>query len=465
MEILVSLSNVKVQDTSAKVTVEAGKATKTKPAMAKIIVSTAAKKNAATITFKPTAEATIEKPKYEARLNRMGKGFRMKNAAECIQALKVFGFDPKDAAPIREFYSGKITAAQFKKAMGTKSYQHKDDAKAADVVKMINATKLPTSGKGKVTRKMVDGIFADYQTFPIIREADVKKLLKAIGDFNDGKLKPTALKSIRGLFARSKTNARNPKVAAMGKKFNAVIDLMESTEAPSGSTARKAPMKKPPVKKASKAESVPAPKVSGSVVTDGNLSVELPTNSKLTAAEANKIIGYFSQLLENKEVAKAQANRALKDLASGEMTQQMKKRWLARVGTSEIRPVPRKLVTLLREEPSSKPVTRLKSRGQQTPAKKRKDTVRPTANSTPHAIAKAITKAGYKGTLAARQRGDLIEIYNVSDNSVVWSWNRKTFKAIDFTQERTNKMYSTLNLDGMKQTEKVDTVASILNDM
>lgn len=670
MEILVSLSKIKEQDVSAKVTVEAGKATKTKPAMAKIVVSTPSKKNAATITFKPTAEATIEKPKYEARLNRMGKGFRMKNAAECIQALKVFGFDPKDGKPIREFYSGKLTAAQFKKAMGTKSYQDKEDVKALDVIKKLNAANLPTSGKGKITRKSIDRLFADYQKFPIISAKDVDTFLKAVIAFNDGKFKPTMIKNIRTLFTRSNTNRRNPKVANMGKIFNTLIAFMErqagatssigdlksvvrkdedgdpqaifgrfegrtclrgieimpsmmrpiyytvlnndvgarltpaklkneykalgitapmqeliqqyaseeitpqqfsrafnagkfgkAAESKTTTTAKKklpkivlaraartalnrytasarakgrkmtkfhaavnalaegkatdqmildaiveqasggvtyldkvksmgrfspdirkvfeqvakrnttktatskAPMKKPPTKKAVKDESAPASKVSGNVVTDGNLSVELPTDSRLTAAEANKIIGYFSKLLENKEVAKAQANRALKDLASGEMTPQMKKRWLARVGASEIRPVPRKLVTLLREEPASKPVTRLKARGQQAPAKKRKDTVRPMANSTPHAIAKAITKAGYKGTLAARQRGDLVEIYNVSDNSVVWSWNRKTFKAIDFTQERTNKMYSTLNLDGMKQTEKVDAVASILNDM
>lgn len=545
MQILVSTSKIKEQNMSSKVTVETGKPTKTKPAMAKIVVSTSAKKNAATITFKPTKEATLEKPKYEARLNRMGKGFRMKNAAECIAALKPFGFDSKDAKPIRDFYAGRITAAQFKKAMGTKTYTAKEDAKALEVIKLVNAAKLPTSGKGKVTRKMVDAIFADYQRFPVIREVDVKKLLKAIEAHNAGTLKPAALKSIRSLFARSQTNKRNPKISAMAKHFNAAIATMEAEAGtspakstkkdvasgttpsqkrfpnikdskvarfaldllekgkiserqattlnnlfgkvedksatletfkkinamfrkPEGSHPRllgqvtyavdqmqkKAGIKDkvtPPVldvrlvsqrhggtkmvigqfrgtqplggvvvtpatdggkpsysraasfgetfgstkrsalsmlrkidgftktheelidqyangglsrtafmkafksgKKATstakpKSTKAPAGKAQGTQISNDDFNLELPIDSKLTAAEANKVMAYFSQLLANKEVAKTQASRALKELVEGSMTDQMKKRWLARVGGSEIRPVPRKLVTILRD--------------------------------------------------------------------------------------------------------------------
>lgn len=654
MKILISTSKVKEQNLSAKVKVESGKPTKTKPAIAKILVSTADKKNAASITLKPTKDATIEKPKYDAKVTGMGKGRLLKNAAECIAVLKTFGFDPKDAKPIRDFFSGKTTAAQFKKAMGTKSYTTKEDDKAVNVIKLINATKLPTSGKGKVTRKMVDDIFADYQRFPVLREVEVKKLLKAIEAHNAGTLKPAALQKVRLLFGKEKP--RNAKVSAMSKKFHAAIALMESpfvtpntssnnsavksnttggrfsniqsskvsmfaddllsegkiterqattlnnlfgkviagsatietfdkikgmlrkpegshprllgqvvgeidtlqkksgvadkvktrnlklraklvpqrfsgkarvvvgmfdgsnlvtgiSARPSGrdvpsyfnvvsfgemfgstkvrviNTLRKmdgfkkvheelftkyalgdlsapkfikafnsgtsvagaseldpklnftdrewgkikssiqgrwrsSPRKVAQILKLfyeleagkltkskasrlvrdwkggtlktedpkvmagalreipssvrkhlvnliddskststkSKSSSrgtkttdakTPTAKAEGNVITDGELSFELPENSQLTAGEATKIMGYFSSLIEAGEVAKAQCTRALKDLASGTMTGQMKKRWLARVGSSSIRPVPRKLVTILREAPTN----------------------------------------------------------------------------------------------------------------
>lgn len=645
MKILVSTSKIKEQNMSSKVAVETGKPTKTKPAMAKIVVSTSTKKNAATITFKPTKEATLEKPKYEARLNRMGKGFPMKNAAECIAAIKPFGFDPKDAKPIRDFYAGRINAAQFKKAMGTKSYTTKEDDKALSVVKLINSAKLPTSGKGKVTRKMVDLLFVDYQKFPIMSAKDVNTFLKAAVAHNEGKFKPSMIKSIRTLFTSRNTNKRNPKISNIAKNFNTIIGFMEaqsgttvsngklqsrvrkdedgnpqaifgifegrtcvrgievmpsfmrpfyysvindasssritpaklkaeykalgitvqmqdliekyaseeitaqqfsrafnagkfgtpkSTKAnddvtpsqarfpnisdykvalfahdlledgkiserqattlnnlfgkvedksatletfkkinsmfrkPEGSHSRllgqvtyavdqmqkKAGIKNkvtPPVldvrlvsqrhggtkmvigqfrgtqslggvvvtpatdggkpsysnaasfgetfgttkrsalstlrkidgfnkthedlieqyangglsrnefmksfksgKKATstakpKAAKAPAGKAQGTQISNADFNLELPIDSKLTAAEANKVMAYFSQLLASKEVAKAQCTRALKDLVSGEMTPQMKKRWLARVGGSDIRPVPRKLVTILRD--------------------------------------------------------------------------------------------------------------------
>lgn len=645
MKILVSTSSVKLEDKSIKVSVVAGKATKTKPAMAAIVVSSGTKKEAAKITFKPTAEATIEKPKYEARLNALGKGFRMKNAADCIASLKVHGFDPKDGKPIRDFYAGKITAAEFKKAMGTKTYTHKDDVKVAETVKHVNSVKLPSAGKGKITRKMVDKVFASFQTIPFANDSFVKAFMKACENHNNGKLTKAQLTKVSGIFSKRAT--RQPKLAAMRKAYDSVIDTMRSglelgnakpasantgdsllpnvtskrltsfitdmfeegklktrdisaintilgkltsgsatpkevqrvkdiLTRPAGSHPRLLGMAIHEVEKmqmkagvsnvidpkteadfdqttlplsaristsprskgeviitgsvlptsindgvfgthtsfgetyvSTKAKAMkslrknkgfskthealindlvdgavkprafvaafnkiakaptrgkepaaPASKVQGNVVTDGNLSVELPTDSKLTAGEANKIMGYFSSMIGKNQVAKAQCTRALKDLASGEMTKPMKKRWLDRISESDIRPVPRKLVSLLRETSgaasASTPRARNTTKG---------GAARPTANSTPHAIAKAITAAGFKGVLAARQRGDLVEIYNKEDNAVVWSWNRKTLKAINYTSSKINQMYSTIDLDAMAQGKKVSTVKDILQSL
>ena len=458
MEILISTSKIKEQDMSSSVSVTAGKATKTKPAMATITVSTAKKKNAATITFKPTKEATLDKPKYEAKLTRMGRGFFMKNASECIDALRAFGFNPKDGKPIREFFSGKITAAQFKKAMGTKKYEDKEDVKASDVVKKINAATFPSSGKGKITRKLIDKAFEHYQSVTYVNAAFVNSFLKVCEAHNKGKATKAQVNKVANIFARK--GVRNPKLNTMRTAYEAIIKLLrEGLDAPvAKAPAKKAPAKKAPAKKApakKTSQKAPAGKTQGTQIANGDFSIELPIESKLTAAEANKIMAYFSKLLESKDVAKAQCNRALKELVEGTMSPAMQKRWLARVGGSSIRPVPRKLVTLLRGDGAAKPKAVVRD---VSPDAKRSTTPQ-------ESITKAITRAGFKGTLATRKRGDLVEVYYTTGGEVIWSWNSKTNKAVDYTANSIGNMYSTLDLASMPLGKRVTTVADIFKVM